>query len=526
MSPFPNQAQAIRAWHATQDALNLAQDAPASGYTISIFFKNLLLQGLKIDDIVLDSKPTLTSLRDQLQFRLAALRFALRLENDFIGNLGVDTQQVWQAMHSSKVYQQRLIDLALATLCSENLAPELCLETEAWSPRELKATLQGSRNHALVFADAIMFHHEFYPLAVDAYVRDSQGFDAARTNVMGVHVDWISPDGMLKRIMFLDVEYNCLREVDLTSPLFPDSVQFHSLGKNEQKLHQHWSAAFSCLQVNPYAQSSLADDKAATLMAWENMGVEIPAFMKLAEGDFEGAWRFVEAYREIVVKPNQSTEGDRVAYFKVGQESFKTEFANHLEACWIHGDAIIQERRDGLIFRDTQSDKQHNLVLRLNLSFDGNRYRVDSGYAQLAKDTEHPAASSQGGRIVSPLEILDNLVSRTNPACPIFSMEAQDWMRICDQAVWAVSLFRGLMLVGIDVLLDVDLDGKIMPVFLEANPRPAGLCHSRLMDGYPDSCPAPNGVSLKLWDGLELLQDITPRQNLGTHKQTLFNKSL
>ena len=58
MSPFPNQAQAIRAWHATQDALNLAQDAPASGYTISIFFKNLLLQGLKIDDIVLDSKPT------------------------------------------------------------------------------------------------------------------------------------------------------------------------------------------------------------------------------------------------------------------------------------------------------------------------------------------------------------------------------------------------------------------------------------------------------------------------------------
>lgn len=522
MTPFPNQAQAIRAWHATQDALNLAQDAPASGYTISVFLKHMLLQGLKNDDTVLGSKPTLTSMRGQLQFRLVALHFALRLENDFIGTLGVDSQQAWQAIHSSRVYQQRLIDLALATLFSENLAPELCLETEAWSPRKLQATLQGSRNHALVFSDAIMFHHEFYPLAVDAYVRDSQGFDSVRTNVLGVHVDWISTDGMLKRIVFLDVEYNCLREADLTFPIFPDSVQFHSLGKNEQKLHQQWSATFSCPQVNPYAQSSLADDKAATLMAWESMGVEIPAFMKLAEGDFESAWRFVEAYREIVVKPNKSTEGDRVAYFNAGQNSFKSELANHLEACWVDGDAIIQERRDGLIFRDTQSRKKHTLVLRLNLSFDGNCYRVDSGYVQLGKDMEHPAAISQGGRIVSPLEIHDNLFLRTHSASPIFSINPLDWRRICDQAVSATSLFRGLMLVGIDVLLDVDLDGNIMPVFLEANPRPAGLCRSRLLDGYPNSCPAPNGVSLKLWDGLELLHDITARQNLGNHKANII----
>jgi hypothetical protein len=222
----------------------------------------------------------------------------------------------------------------------------------------------------------------------------------------------------------------------------------------------------------------------------------------------------VEAYREIVVKPNQSTEGDRVAYFKVGQNNFKMDFARHLETCWEQGDAVIQQRRDGLIFRDGRSGTRHNLVLRLNLAFDGAGYHVASGYAQLAVDTGHPAASSQGGRIVSPLEILHGLVSRTDSASPIFSMEGQDWMRICDQAVWAASLFRGLMLVGIDVLLDVDLDGTIMPVFLEANPRPAGLCHSRLLDGYPDSCPAPNGVSLKLWDGLELLHDITSRQDL------------
>jgi hypothetical protein len=38
-------------------------------------------------------------------------------------------------------------------------------------------------------------------------------------------------------------------------------------------------------------------------------------------------------------------------------------------------------------------------------------------------------------------------------------------------------------------------------VFLEANPRPAGLSHSRLLADDP-FVPARIGVSLKLWDGL------------------------
>ena len=145
------------------------------------------------------------------------------------------------------------------------------------------------------------------------------------------------------------------------------------------------------------------------------------------------------------------------------------------------------------------------MVFRLNLAFDGNAYHVESGYVQLAKDTEQPAARSQGGRIVSPLEVLDGLCSRTDLDGPIVALEKPDWLRICDLAIRAASLFHGLLLVGLDVLLDLDAEGSIMPVFLEANPRPAGLCHSRLLDGFPDSCLVPNGVSLKLWEGLDRL---------------------
>jgi len=59
------------------------------------------------------------------------------------------------------------------------------------------------------------------------------------------------------------------------------------------------------------------------------------------------------------------------------------------------------------------------------------------------------------------------------------------------------------MLIGLDVLLDHDQHGKICPVFLEANPRPAGLSHSRLLVDDPWQ-PAVNGVTLNLWDHFDL----------------------
>jgi len=502
MTVFPDQEHSNQAWKATRQALGLTQDATLRDGEISVFLKHLLIQGLKGRETGEGGKASPKALRDCLESRLGALQLALRMDCDFVRDVCFDRVQARRSLNFSRFYRQRLVDLALATMLSESLAPDICLETEPWSVNDLAAALPCNRHHAVIFADAVLFHHEFYPLAVDAYVHDSQ-LGATRTNVLGTHVDWLSPDGSPKRILFLDADTGCLREADLASPIRPDSAQFHSMGKNEQNFHRQWSDALPCLQVNPYGVSSLADDKAATLAGWAAMGIEVPAFAKLVDGDFQSAWHFVKAYREVVAKPNQSTEGDGVAYFEVGQDHFAAAFAKHLESCWRQGDAIVQERRDGLVFRDSHYGTRHNLVLRLNLAFDGNAYHVESGYAQLGGSFGQPAARSQGGRIVSPLEILDGLCSRTDSARPRSSLVRPDWLRICDQSVRAASLFRGLLLVGLDVLLDLDADGNIRPVFLEANPRPAGLCHSRLLNGYPDSCLAPNGVSLKLWDGLE-----------------------
>jgi hypothetical protein len=80
-------------------------------------------------------------------------------------------------------------------------------------------------------------------------------------------------------------------------------------------------------------------------------------------------------------------------------------------------------------------------------------------------------------------------------------LSEKDWARIREQSEQAAGLFPGLLLIGLDVLLDHDANGNIIPVFLEANPRPAGLSHSRLLTEDIMSS-TQNGVSLKLWSGL------------------------
>ena len=85
--------------------------------------------------------------------------------------------------------------------------------------------------------------------------------------------------------------------------------------------------------------------------------------------------------------------------------------------------------------------------------------------------------------------------------CNLIDLIEKDWVRIREQSERAAGLFSGLLLMGLDVLLDLDSSGNIIPVFLEANPRLAGLSHSRLLSEDIMSS-SQNGVSLKLWHGL------------------------
>jgi hypothetical protein len=144
------------------------------------------------------------------------------------------------------------------------------------------------------------------------------------------------------------------------------------------------------------------------------------------------------------------------------------------------------------------------LALRLNVVYDGRRHRPASGYAQIGRDVSTPAACGRGGHIVSLHQALSGLVARHDPELRIAPPEAGEWQAWARQVELAAGSLQGLGLVGLDLLLDLDDDGRPLPVVLEANPRPAGLCRSRLLSG-PPSPHDPIGVGVELWDGVAAL---------------------
>jgi len=366
----------------------------------------------------------------------------------------------------------------------------------------LRLALPGHYKHAVIFADRLLFSHEFYPLAVDALAWSARRPTPQAIAVLAVHVDWVGKDGALSRIVFLDAQRLVLREVEVSPPIQPDCVQFLALGGNEQALHRFWSTRFSCLQVNPYPIAALADNKAATLAGWLAMGLECPRSAKFAGDDMAEARRCAERFAEVVVKPNTATEGAGVAFFETKLGRVAGAFDQHLAACRRYGPVLIQERRDGVMYRDPASGLAHSLALRLNLAFDGGGYAVESGYAQLGQNTGLPASRGRGGGIVSLPQALAGLAPRRDKARfdPVF--RDSDWERLCCQAALAAGLFPELQLIGLDVVLDLDAEGRVKPVFLEANPRPAGLGRSWLFHGFPLTDAGAPGVTCGLWEGL------------------------
>lgn len=470
-------------------------NSPFSTDEAGVFLKYLLLEGLDSSEIrywrVRCRTDAGIPLRRHLEERLSDMLTTLRVAGELPG---IDWDILGRSLATSPYYRHRLIDLVLEAVLSEPLAPELCVKLAPSSPHELSAALPGTWNHAVIFASPVFFTHEFYPLVVDACVHDSERFGYQRTNVLAAHIDWLTGQGYLNRILYLDFSLGRFIEADPDVPMRPDSVQFLCLGSEERENHAAMSQRFNCAQVNPASASRLADDKAATLAAWSALGLDVPAYQEIASGDLATAYRFLDSFAEIVVKPNQATEGEHVAFFLRGQTNARLELARHLECCWAQGAAIAQQRRDGVCFHNPVSGINQSLALRLNLAFDGAGHRLESGYAQLGQDQQHPAACGRGGHIVAIDEALSGLACGGKP----IRLDAGCWNAIREQAERAAGLFEGLMLVGLDVLLDHDRNGNISPVFLEANPRPAGLSHSRLLADDPFT-PGPIGVSLKLW---------------------------
>ncbi|NKB70795.1 MAG: hypothetical protein GKR89_27305 [Candidatus Latescibacteria bacterium] len=488
----------------SRDVLGLVDD-PLDAAAASVLFKYALLQLWQdaAGDLpqwrrLLAADPSLgAGLRQALDDLVPVLVTHLEEIVALGGLQAAAADKAGQFLGPGNRYRQRLVELSLEAVLSESLAPEIMLEMGPLTPPPMRS---GQYNHAVLFAAAPLFGHEFYPLVADALVRDSARYGQVRFNLWGAHVDWLDHQGDLQRALFLDFDRDAIREGDLAAPLRPDSVQFLCLGRHEQRLHADYSARYTCPQINPHTVAGLADDKAATLELWAASGVPVPPYLKVAPGDWAAVRGFWARQPEMVVKPNRATEGRGVAFFTPSQTAAQQGLEAHLQVCWQEGDALLQARCDEVLYRDPDSGRLHTLALRLNAACNDHGYWLESVCGQLGADAAAPAAAGRGGRLV-PVEQLVGRLEQRGVSGSVH-LPSAIWPRLAQLTAMAAAVFPGLLLVGLDIVLQVVQD-RVEAVFLEANPRPAGLGHAGPVPGGADN----PGVSQKLWDGLERLVD-------------------
>ncbi|HIE03532.1 MAG TPA: hypothetical protein EYP61_02105 [Candidatus Latescibacteria bacterium] len=329
---------------------------------------------------------------------------------------------------------------------------------------------------ALVFgAQESTFRDVVLSLQTDAL---SAGADIS---VLGVHEGWLRREKVTRALVVDDRGDVVLR--DFSPPLRPDHVWvLHLPSVGERELHRSISSVLKDVpQINPYPASERADDKAETHGLWD--GLPTPAWKLLKrgsptlEGDLEG---FLRKHGRVVVLPNHGTEGRDVECFGAGEG----RLWEHIDHIMSYDDVLLREERGELTFWEEDVGLLR-FCLRVHVAWDGGRFVAESGFVQVAPSEDFPVASrGRGGRISSLTEVLRNLRFRGGRWVPNegdVSLVREVSERAADALNEGLKEGEMLLFMGLDIVCDVDDGGRLLPVLLEANPRPAGLQHSRFL---------------------------------------------
>lgn len=475
------------AWTRACDGLGLSRVAALTIDEASVLLKYLLAEQISAPDAPPQGCVThlaRTCLRQLAEDGLGELEPALS---------PADCRRLQATLQRDTEYSGRIIDLAVSDLISEPMAPEVCIAIDPVDALPVDGT---SWTHAILFHAAALVTHEIYPLTADALVHDARQ-SGPRIRVIGVHGQWLT-HGVARRALYLDSERDRFVEVGLTQPIVVDSVQLLALGERQSERHRCWTSGLHCPQLNPCDAATVADDKHEVRRRWQAAGLPVAPGQLLLAGDRTGAHEFFATVDEIVIKPNGGTEGDRVLFVRQ-HEGAESSLDAQLTAIWEWGPALIEQRRDGVGWRDPDTGRIHSLALRLHVTHDGTSFGAESGYAQLGDGPDEPATRATGGRMLPIAAALASLVCRSDGSQVRFDdHDLEDLRKLAESAA---AFHDGLGLAGIDIVLDTNADGSVSPVLLEINPRPAGLAHSRFLPGAGEGrCEA--GVSLRMWDGI------------------------
>jgi hypothetical protein len=400
-----------------------------------------------------------------------------------------------------ELWRSRLAQLAFERALGEAVAPELQVELAPLPPGELEQALEGEFTHGVVCGELLGFAGELFPLVLDARCQALEDGRTPGVDVLGVHHEWLTDRGDARRAIFFDHRHDALVEAPFLPALPLHGVQFLYLGaEGEQERHERLSARLTgCVQANPYPAARTADSKWETYRLLRAAGVPTPATVRIPAGASPEAIAAelsalpAEALASgIVVQPDLGTEGCGVAAFPAATGRPASGPAlEHIRRLQRSGDVVVRSCIPG---RRWQSEGlSYSADLRVNVAWDGERYRAESGYLQVAGDAAAFASSvGRGGRIV---KLSEGALS----GMELTAAEQEVALETACAAARALSAGSGpghrLALVGLDLKLEGE-PKRARAWVLDANPRPAGLSHAELFEtGEP-------GVAAGLWKGL------------------------
>jgi len=399
-------------------------------------------------------------------------------------------------------------ELASAMPSSEVVLPELRIEPKSLSQEALAEVRGEGPRLALIFAaEAELFQSTVHQLQVDADV----------VAVLGVHADWRTRDCRhARRALLVDTE-GLVSQCSFERPVRMDAVwSLHLPIECERALHASISAdceRAGLLQINPYRASERADDKLRSHQLWaahlqrggEEFALPAATIVPREASAPEAAdelRRFVGALElpaTLIAQPNRGTEGQQVAAARTESADIdsvgpKHPLVRHLcDAILPTDDALLRQERGNVRVAGLR-----RIAFRLNVAWNGANFVAESGFAQVAAGA-HDVVASRGreGAVAEINECLAQLRFRAADGWRRFVPSAADIAALQRAAVAAAEALNAdleeneyLKHMGIDMVLEVGAEsGKLTPVLLEANARPAGLNQSTALRGIAPGPP-------------------------------------
>ncbi|MDP8229601.1 MAG: hypothetical protein P9L93_00685 [Candidatus Gorgyraea atricola] len=418
-------------------------------------------------------------------------------------------------------YFTRIKDLAIEqAIGGERVAPELQIVPGKVKVKEAKKILGDLESFAIVHEGGRNFTNELYALIHDSLAQGVVSQGKQLRNVIGVDKHYLTEDGKARRIIIYSHITGELKEIELEEPIKIDRALTLYASKEAHREISEVLEKNDIDEVNPYKFAEKADSKSDCYRIWKRQAVISTPSTIIISQDTEknsvteklndGLTSILSEAKKrglkeipIVVQPDTGTETQGAKAFLIDVSSPDlTQAIAHIREIQNTDSVIVREYKGNIRYSEDGGETTYVCVFRYNVSSiaRGHDYEVKSGYLQLAPTPDALITSiAKGGRIIGfSEEAFNKLYIDLGDGKPIRLMGMDNGhlvLRTGETMAKQSAMFLGLRFAGIDVTYDEayrreSIDKSNMtgaePFILDANPKPAGLTHTKATDPLYD----------------------------------------